>query len=467
MRVLVAGASGFVGRRLCPAVEDAGHEVLAMTRHPGALRGRGHRRCAATCTTRARCGAALGGCDAAYYLVHSLDDAGLPAQRDADAARAFARPRRRRRGGPDRLPRRARRRRRRPVPAPAQPPRGRGAAGRRRGAGDGAARRHRGRPRRHLLGDDPPARRAPAGHGHARGGCAPAPSRSRSPTSSATSSGCSTRRSRRPGVRHRRARMSSTYMEMMRRVAAIEGRRMLVVPVPLLSPAAVLALALAGHRRRRADRSLADRLDDQRGGRARRRASARLVPFEPMDYDEPVLPALGERARERGRQVDERRGGWLSRGARGDPERPCAPAARRVRRAAARLLRSVPRDHRESDEAFRRRRRVAGATAVTGAGLLGVSLSTPPGLAAVLRAHPRRRPPPGWSAGSRPGRCTWDGCGARRAAAPAGGHAGADRGRRLRRLLRARRWSPGGSPSWTGRSRSVLRYADQGRRRWC
>ena len=51
----------------------------------------------------------------------------------------------------------------------------------------------------------------------------------------------------------------------------------------------------------------------------------------------------------------------------------------RVRRAAGPLLRRVPRDHWESDEAFRRRRRVTGATAVTGASLLGVSLSTPPG----------------------------------------------------------------------------------------
>lgn len=50
-----------------------------------------------------------------------------------------------------------------------------------------------------------------------------------------------------------------------------------------------------------------------------------------------------------------------------------------VERSVLPLLRSVPRDHRESDEAFRRRRRVTGAVAVTGAGLLGVSLSTPPG----------------------------------------------------------------------------------------
>nr|WP_239521206.1 CPBP family intramembrane glutamic endopeptidase [Blastococcus saxobsidens] len=42
-------------------------------------------------------------------------------------------------------------------------------------------------------------------------------------------------------------------------------------------------------------------------------------------------------------------------------------------------MRRVPRDHRESDEAFRRRRRVTGVTAITGASLLGVSLSAPPG----------------------------------------------------------------------------------------
>lgn len=54
-------------------------------------------------------------------------------------------------------------------------------------------------------------------------------------------------------------------------------------------------------------------------------------------------------------------------------------AAVTVRRAVGRLVQRVPRDHRESDEAFRRRRRVTAAVAVTGASLLGVSLSTPPG----------------------------------------------------------------------------------------
>ncbi len=51
----------------------------------------------------------------------------------------------------------------------------------------------------------------------------------------------------------------------------------------------------------------------------------------------------------------------------------------RLERAAGPLLRQVPRDHWETDAAFRRRRRVTGGVAVAGAALLGVSLSTPPG----------------------------------------------------------------------------------------
>jgi membrane protease YdiL (CAAX protease family) len=43
------------------------------------------------------------------------------------------------------------------------------------------------------------------------------------------------------------------------------------------------------------------------------------------------------------------------------------------------LVEPVPRNHRETDGAFRRRRRVTAGVAVGGAGLLGVSLSTRPG----------------------------------------------------------------------------------------
>jgi membrane protease YdiL (CAAX protease family) len=56
-------------------------------------------------------------------------------------------------------------------------------------------------------------------------------------------------------------------------------------------------------------------------------------------------------------------------------------ASRRGRRydvIARGLLEKVPRDHWETDEMFRRRRRTVLGTAVGGAALLGVSLSTPP-----------------------------------------------------------------------------------------
>ncbi len=53
--------------------------------------------------------------------------------------------------------------------------------------------------------------------------------------------------------------------------------------------------------------------------------------------------------------------------------------ARVAQRLPRRLVEPVPRDHRETDAAFRRRRRVTAAVSVAGAGLLGVSLSTRPG----------------------------------------------------------------------------------------
>jgi uncharacterized protein YbjT (DUF2867 family) len=88
MRVLVAGASGFVGKRLCPELVSAGYEVRAMTRHPDSYSGAGdpvHGDVHDPDSLRA----ALHGCSAGYYLVHSLDSADFE-RRDADAARAFA-----------------------------------------------------------------------------------------------------------------------------------------------------------------------------------------------------------------------------------------------------------------------------------------------------------------------------------------------------------------------------------------
>ena len=72
MKVLVAGASVFVGRRLTPALEHAGHEVMAMTRHPETYAGPGTP-VAGDVGDPDSLDAALAGCEAAYYLVHSLD----------------------------------------------------------------------------------------------------------------------------------------------------------------------------------------------------------------------------------------------------------------------------------------------------------------------------------------------------------------------------------------------------------
>jgi uncharacterized protein YbjT (DUF2867 family)/membrane protease YdiL (CAAX protease family) len=88
-RVLVAGASGFVGRRLCPALEEAGYEVVAMTRNPERYAGVG-RPVAGDVHDFDSLGPALEGCDAAFYLVHSLDSPDFE-RLDAEAATAFGR----------------------------------------------------------------------------------------------------------------------------------------------------------------------------------------------------------------------------------------------------------------------------------------------------------------------------------------------------------------------------------------
>jgi uncharacterized protein YbjT (DUF2867 family) len=86
-RVLVAGASGFVGRRLCPALADAGHEVVAMTRRPSSYEGVGEP-VPGDVHDPSSLPAALAGCRYAYYLVHSLDSPDFR-RLDAEAATTF------------------------------------------------------------------------------------------------------------------------------------------------------------------------------------------------------------------------------------------------------------------------------------------------------------------------------------------------------------------------------------------
>jgi uncharacterized protein YbjT (DUF2867 family) len=87
VKVLVAGASGFVGQRLCRALDQAGHDVVAMTRNPARYQGTGtpvHGDVQDPATLES----AMAGCQAAYYLVHSLQDADFE-HKDAIGATAF------------------------------------------------------------------------------------------------------------------------------------------------------------------------------------------------------------------------------------------------------------------------------------------------------------------------------------------------------------------------------------------
>ena len=88
-RILVTGATGFIGRRLVPALIDQGHDVRAMTRHPDRYDGPGEG-VAGDMDDPSSLTSPLEGVDVAYYLVHSLDDDDFE-RKDAEAARGFAR----------------------------------------------------------------------------------------------------------------------------------------------------------------------------------------------------------------------------------------------------------------------------------------------------------------------------------------------------------------------------------------
>lgn len=87
--VLVTGATGFIGRRLVPALVERGLDVRAMTRRPDDYDGPGTP-VGADVGDEASLERALEGVDVAVYLVHSLDHADFE-QRDAEAARTFGR----------------------------------------------------------------------------------------------------------------------------------------------------------------------------------------------------------------------------------------------------------------------------------------------------------------------------------------------------------------------------------------
>lgn len=88
MKVLVSGATGFVGSHLVPALVHAGHDVLAMTRRVDDYDGPG----TAVAGDTSDVGSmrdAMAGCATAYYLVHGLDASDAFEEKDAEAARRF------------------------------------------------------------------------------------------------------------------------------------------------------------------------------------------------------------------------------------------------------------------------------------------------------------------------------------------------------------------------------------------
>lgn len=85
--VLLTGATGFIGRRVAPALVEAGHTVRAMTRHPETYDGPGEP-VGGDVSDPDSLAAPLEGVDVAIYLVHSLDKSDF-IQIDADGAIAF------------------------------------------------------------------------------------------------------------------------------------------------------------------------------------------------------------------------------------------------------------------------------------------------------------------------------------------------------------------------------------------
>jgi uncharacterized protein YbjT (DUF2867 family) len=293
--VLVTGASGFVGKRLARALEDAGHPVRAMTRHPDTYAGRGEP-VAGDVGDEASLRRALAGCEAAYYLVHSLDSADFE-ERDAQAARAFGR-------------------------AAAD-------AGVRRivylgGLGEdsddlSAHLRSRRQVEALLGGAGVPVTVLRAGIVVGHGGVSWEMTRQLVAHLPAmvTPRWVHTRTQpiavadvvrylvgvlEAPEAEGRVFEVGGPevleYVEMLTRVAEIQGRRLFVVPVPLLSPQLSSRwLSLVTDVDVQTGRSLVDSMSNEVV--VRDDGIRTVVPFEPMTYDEAVLTALGERARER------------------------------------------------------------------------------------------------------------------------------------------------------------------------
>jgi uncharacterized protein YbjT (DUF2867 family)/membrane protease YdiL (CAAX protease family) len=362
VKVLVAGASGFVGRRLSPALEAAGHQVMAMTRHPDTYAGAGTP-VAGDVGDAESLDAALAGCEAAYYLVHSLDAEDFE-DKDAEGARTFA--------------------------AAA------GRAGLRRivylgGLGDESDQlsphlRSR-RQVEEVLGDSGvPVTTLRAGIIIGDGGISWEMTRQLVDHLPAmiTPRWVMTRTQpiaiddvvrylvgvlEHPDAEEQALEIGGPevlrYKAMLQRVATILGRDLPIVPVPLLSPKmSSLWLSLVTDVDTTTGRNLVDSMTNEvvvHDDRIRR-----MVPFEPMGYDAAVRAALRERAE---REAAESR-----------PESGPQTALHQLLGKMPKPLHlQEPRVPEETDAVRRRRRQIVTGVGLGGAALLGISLNSQPG----------------------------------------------------------------------------------------
>jgi uncharacterized protein YbjT (DUF2867 family) len=295
MKVLVAGSTGFVGRQLCPALLDAGHEVVAMTRHPESYRGVGEP-VGGDVADPGSLSAALQGCTAAYYLVHRLGERDF-ARADAAAATAFGQ-----------------------AAAKADVNRIVYLGGLGNGADDLSEHLRSRREVEGLLGQaGVPVTVLRAGIIVGHGGISWEITRQLVEHLPAmiTPRWVHTRTQPIAGrdvVRYLVGVLEPSeasgrvfeiggpevleYLQMMRRVAFIEGRPLLVLPVPLLSPSLSSRwLSLVTNVDVATGRALIDSMGNE--VIVRDTSIRAVVPFDPMDYDSAVLAALGERAKAR------------------------------------------------------------------------------------------------------------------------------------------------------------------------
>jgi uncharacterized protein YbjT (DUF2867 family) len=94
MNTLITGITGYVGSRLAPRLQQEGHEVRGMSRHPTGQQN-GIAIVAGDAVSDAGLQEALEGIEVAYYLIHSMETAperdGAFGDRERTAAENFAR----------------------------------------------------------------------------------------------------------------------------------------------------------------------------------------------------------------------------------------------------------------------------------------------------------------------------------------------------------------------------------------